>query len=89
MIAPMHFRALILCLIGLVSSALAATDSSKPNIIVILADDFGWGSSTPYGAKGLKTPHLDRLAREGRRFTHAYAPGSVCSPSRYGLMTGR
>ncbi len=37
----------------------------------------------------MKTPHLDRLAREGRRFTHAYAPGSVCSPTRYGLMTGR
>lgn len=62
---------------------------SKPNIVVILADDFGWGSSACYGAQGLETPNLDRLAREGRRFTNAYAPGSVCSPSRYGLMTGR
>jgi arylsulfatase A-like enzyme len=71
---------------------LAAADTSpvsRPNIIVILADDFGWGSLGCYGATGLKTPHLDRLAREGRRFTHAYAPGSVCSPTRYGLMTGR
>ncbi len=67
----------------------ATARAQKPNIIVILADDFGWGSSTPYGATGLKTPHLDRLAREGRRFTHAYAPGSVCSPTRYALMTGR
>src|SRR5262249_46737144 len=42
-----------------------------------------------YGARGLDTPNIDRLAREGRRFTQAYAPSSVCSPSRYGLMTGR
>jgi arylsulfatase A-like enzyme len=74
---------------ALVGQQLAAADSANPNIVVILADDFGWGSSTPYGAKDLKTPSLDRLAREGRRFTNAYAPGSVCSPSRYGLMTGR
>ncbi len=69
--------------------AATVAQSAKPNLVVILADDFGWGSSTPYGAKGLNTPNLDRLAREGRRFTHAYAPGSVCSPSRYALMTGR
>ncbi len=68
-------------------SSLAA--DSKPNVVVILSDDYGWGSATCFGATGLKTPNLDRLAREGRRFTHAYAPGSVCSPTRYGLMTGR
>ena len=66
-----------------------AADAAKPNIVVILSDDYGWGSSGCYGATGVKTPNLDRLAREGRRFTHAYAPGSVCSPTRYGLMTGR
>jgi len=66
-----------------------ASSATHPNIIVILADDFGYGSLGSYGAKGLKTPHLDRLAQEGRRFTQAYAPGSVCSPTRYGLMTGR
>ena len=69
--------------------ALGAEPASKPNIIVILSDDYGWGSVGCYGAKGVKTPNLDRLAQEGRHFTHAYAPGSVCSPSRYGLMTGR
>jgi arylsulfatase A-like enzyme len=42
-----------------------------------------------YGATGVQTPNLDRLAKDGRRFTHAYAPGSVCSPTRYGVMTGR
>src|SRR3954453_7453112 len=65
----------------------AAAD--RPNIVVILADDYGYGSAGCYGETGLKTPNLDRLAREGRRFTQAYCPGSVCSPTRYGLMTGR
>jgi arylsulfatase A len=68
----------------------AAATPGKPNIIVILADDFGYGSVGCYGAPvGLRTPNLDRLARQGRRFTQAYAPGSVCSPTRYGLLTGR
>ena len=71
-------------------SANAAETAAKPNIVVILSDDYGWGSAGCYGApSGVKTPNMDRLAREGRRFTNAYAPGSVCSPSRYGLMTGR
>jgi len=85
----MRPRSLTLSLIVLAGPAFGAADAAKPNIVVILADDYGWGSSTCYGAKDLKTPNLDRLAREGRRFTNAYAPGSVCSPSRYGLMTGR
>jgi arylsulfatase A-like enzyme len=62
---------------------------SKPNIVVILADDLGWGSLGCYGGAKLRTPACDRLARAGRRFTNAYAPGSVCSPTRYALMTGR
>lgn len=72
-----------------VPRVVAATGLPKPNLVVILADDYGWGSATAYGAQGLQTPNLDRLAQEGRRFTQAYAPGSVCSPSRYGLLTGR
>jgi arylsulfatase A len=66
-----------------------ADAAPRPNIVVILADDYGYGSVGCYGGAGLKTPNLDRLAREGRRFTQAYCPGSVCSPTRYGLMTGR
>jgi len=66
-----------------------AGGGQRPNIIVILSDDYGWGSAACFGGTGLKTPNLDRLAREGRRFTNAYATGSVCSPTRYGLMTGR
>jgi arylsulfatase A len=62
-----------------------------PNVIFVLADDFGYGSSNAYGAdrRLLRTPHLDRLANEGMRFTDASAPASVCSPSRYGFLTGR
>ena len=66
-----------------------AAAADKPNVVVILADDFGYGSVGCYGATGLNTPNLDRLAKEGRRFTRAYANGSVCSPTRYGLLTGR
>lgn len=80
---------LSLLLLALAASAPAAETPAKPNIVVILSDDYGWGSVGCYGATGVKTPNLDRLANEGRRFTHAYAPGSVCSPTRYGLMTGR
>jgi arylsulfatase A len=68
----------------------AQHEAQRPNIIVILADDYGWGSAGCYGASSkLKTPSLDRLASEGLRFTNAYAPSSVCSPTRYGIMTGR
>src|SRR5687768_12273364 len=76
-----------MCLAG--GGVAAAEGPARPNIIVILSDDFGSGSAACLGGSGLKTPSLDRLANEGRRFTHAYAPGSVCSPTRYGLMTGR
>ena len=85
-------RAIRLCIAFLIAAFVVNTGAfaaSKPNIVVILSDDFGWGSLGCYGATRLKTPNLDRLAREGRRFTQAYAPGSVCSPTRYALMTGR
>ena len=65
--------------------------ATKPNIVFILSDDFGWGSASCYGAdpKLVRTPNIDRLAREGRRFTDACAPASVCSPTRYAVLTGR
>lgn len=62
-----------------------------PNIVLILADDLGWGSVGCYGAdpKLVRTPNIDRLAKEGRRFTDANTASSVCSPTRYALLTGR
>jgi len=69
----------------------AAMTPATPNIVIILSDDFGYGSVGAYGAEPalVRTPHLDRLAREGRRFTDAYTPSSVCTPTRYALVTGR
>ena len=72
------------------AQAFSAT-AAKPNILVILADDFGYGSANCYGAPTslVRTPNLDRLAREGRRFTDANTTSSVCSPTRYSVITGR
>ena len=61
----------------------------KPNIILINADDLGYGDLSCYGATKIKTPNIDKLAKEGRRFTDAHSPSAVCSPSRYGLITGK
>ncbi len=71
--------------------AVAAQNKYKPNIIVILADDLGYGSLNSYGAdpKLVRTPNIDRLAKEGRRFTDATTTSAVCSPTRYALLTGR
>ncbi|MDX2429358.1 MAG: arylsulfatase [Bacteroides sp.] len=77
---------LILCCIGLVLSA-----QSKPNIVVILADDMGYGTANCYGTPEslLRTPHIDQMADEGMRFTDASTPASLCSPTRYAFLTGR
>lgn len=61
---------------------------SRPNFVVILADDLGYGDTSPYGG-WIPTPHLDRLAKEGLRFTDFHSSGNVCSPTRAGLLTGR
>jgi len=64
---------------------------SKPNIVVILADDFGYASANCYGAPEslIRTPNMNRLAKEGMLFTDANTPASVCTPTRYALLTGR
>lgn len=71
------------------ASTTPAATTRPPNIVVILADDLGYGDLGVYGSRAIDTPHMDRLAREGRRFTHAYASAPICSPSRAGLLTGR
>ena len=66
----------------------ATCAQDRPNVIYILADDLGYGDLSCYGQQTLTTPHLDRLAREGLRFTRHYAGSTVCAPSRCVLMTG-
>jgi len=76
---------------GQVLRATERPAASRPNMVLILADDLGWGSLNCYGAPSnlLRTPNCDRLANEGVRFTDANTPSSVCSPTRYALLTGR
>jgi len=69
------------------TKARAATPS-KPNIVIILTDDQGYADAGAYGSRGFKTPNLDRMAREGIRFTDFHVPQPVCSASRAGLLTG-
>lgn len=85
----MHFllRTVALCLAAAAGSA--ATPSRPPNFLLILADDLGTPPVASYGNSYYQTPHLDRLAREGLRFTDAYAACPVCSPTRAALTTGQ
>ncbi len=69
-------------------AALAADEPAKPNIVVVYCDDIGFGDLSCYESTTLQTPNLDRLATEGVRFNNAYATASVCTPSRYSLLTG-
>lgn len=71
-----------------VLSAAAPAAEARPNIIFILADDLGYGDVGCYGATKVRTPHVDRLAREGLRFTDAHTTASVCTPTRFAFMTG-
>lgn len=70
------------------SSPKAEEESGMPNIVIIYADDLGYGDVGAYGATEIKTPNMDMLANEGIRFTNGYATSATCSPSRYALLTG-
>ncbi len=63
-------------------------DSSLPNVVIIYADDLGYGDVSAYGATEISTPNIDKLARGGVRFTNGYSTSATCSPSRYALLTG-
>jgi uncharacterized sulfatase len=77
------------CLFPLAVGALAADQPARPNIVFILADDLGWRDLRSYGNPWHDTPHLDKFAREGTRFTSGYAAAPICSASRAALLTGR
>ena len=77
-----------LLLAGAIFTSNLQAASGRPNIIYVLADDLGYGDLSCYGQKTLSTPNLDKLAKEGMRFTRHYAGSTVCAPSRCVLMTG-
>ncbi len=83
-----YTRILISTLIFLAGHVLTAAES-KPNILVILTDDVGWGDYQCYNPQGkIPSPNVDRLAREGMRFTNAHTPAALCAPTRYSMLTG-
>lgn len=69
-------------------AGLAAATAERPNIVLIYADDIGYGDLSCYGATAVKTPNLDRLAKAGLRFTDAHSSSATCTPSRYSMLTG-
>ena len=78
--------ALVLCACGRESST---RQTAPPNVVIIFADDLGYGDLGAYGHPTIRTPNLDRMAAEGMKFTQFYAGASVCTPSRAALLTGR
>ena len=83
----MRQLALTLLVVFLASPFAAADD--RPNFVIMVADDLGYGDLGSYGHPTIRTPHIDRLADEGLRFTDGYAAAPVCTPARVGLLTGR
>ena len=83
----MIFASLFVEAVGSVAQVQA--DQTRPNIVVILADDTGYGDLSCYGATKVKTPNLDKLASQGMRFTDAHCAAAVCTPTRYALLTGQ
>ena len=87
----MRYSPSLIGLMALVSLNLTSSfaQAEKPNIIIIYADDLGYGDLSCYNPKcAYQTPRLDRMAKEGVRFTDAHSPSTICSPSRYSLYSG-
>ena len=89
----MYRVAILVALIALASTTPSAqtpgATTSRPNVVLIITDDIGYGDLSSYGAPDIRTPNIDRLAKEGVRFTDFYSNGVVCTPTRAALMTGR
>lgn len=89
-VSPVVIAVAFLLAVASGASAVSAQTTERPNVVVLLADDLGYGDVQAYNEDSqLPTPHMNRLAEQGMRFTDAHAPSSVCTPTRYGLLTGR
>ena len=82
-------RRLLAAALVLAAANPARAADRPPNVVVILADDLGYGDLGCYGSTRIPTPNLDRLAKGGTRFTDAHSPASVCTPTRYAMLTGQ
>src|SRR5262245_52000303 len=81
---------LVLSILTFGTPAWAGEPAPRPNIIFILADDLGYGDVSCYNSQSkIKTEHMDRLASQGMKFVDAHTPSSVCTPTRYGVLTGQ
>jgi arylsulfatase A-like enzyme len=85
----MKLRLLLAAFAACLELSAKAAEPTRPNIVIIFADDLGWGDLGCYGHPNIRTPHLDRMAAEGMRFTEFYSAAEVCTPSRAALLTGR
>lgn len=85
------FKLLVILILALINNYCSQNESNanKPNIIIILADDLGYGDIGVFGNKNIRTPNIDQMAFEGQKWTNFYAGASVCTPSRAALLTGR
>src|SRR2546422_9696891 len=82
-------RLFIALLVATLASPLAAAERRPPNVVILFADDLGYGDLGCYGHPSIRTPHLDKMAAEGMKFTNFYVAAAVCTPSRAALLTGR
>ena len=92
MMLSIRLLVLLMTTLALAGCANAPGDPprSRPNVVIVLADDMGYGDPGCFHASSrIKTPNINRLAREGMRFVDAHSPGAWCVPSRYGLLTGQ
>ncbi|NRB75755.1 MAG: arylsulfatase [Verrucomicrobiales bacterium] len=81
-------KTLLLSLVFGLGASLSVAEPQKPNVIVIMADDLGYGDLSCYGTKSFETPYIDQLANEGVRFTSGYCSASTCTPTRWSFLTG-
>ncbi len=89
MLKPLKFLVFSFLCVFVTTSAFAQKKNQKPNVIFIYADDLGYGDLSSYGATKISTPHIDKLALQGIKFTNAHTTSATCTPSRFGLLTGK